>query len=274
MVIRKNIFYISFFLILSTLEAQEDSSVTNRSSRVIRFGDQLQNDTFYVGDDGRFVLSFANDSIIQARFFNVDRFDRYQNIHYRRNEDTIFLHNSSQPRVTYSLCKLNDVQNLDNKATIPVIIRFFYPEQPNRKGVAQKHLLMHEGIYYMDSISLQIYIPYKEVYCSYSDIIVVSHHNYHTRLYKEIDTSYYPIYDYLEIDLSNRYSSCLYALFNDFPLLMAGDSIYPIDNEKNYQCWIDNGFFFPIMIKKHDEPWEAKDIPYRNIGIEGVKFEF
>ena len=70
------------------------------------------------------------------------------------------------------------------------------------------------------------------------------------------------------------FSTCRYALFNEFPLLMKGDSIYPIDNEKNYQCWIDNGFFFPIMTKGHDDPGEARDIPYKRIGLEGIKFEF
>ena len=38
-------------------------------------------------------------------------------------------------------------------------------------------------------------------------------------------------------------------------------SNFPVDNEKNYQCWIDNGFFFPIMTKGHDDPGEARDIP-------------
>lgn len=274
MAVKKNLFFIGLFVLLNTLNAQEDYCVTASTPRVIHFGDQLQSDTFYVGTDGRFVMSFANDSIIQARFFNVDRFDRYQKIRYRRRGDTIFLHNSFQTRVPYSLCNLTHTRNTEDQACIPVIVRFFSPKQfKGRRGV-QEHLLLHEGIYYMDSLSLQIYIPYKEVYCRYSDIIVVSQGNYHVRLCKDIDTSYYPSYDYLKIDLSHRYSSCFYALFNEFPLLINGDSIFPIDNERNYQCWIDNGFFFPIMIKGRDRPWDAKDIPYWRVGLEGTKFEY
>lgn len=274
MEIKKKFFYFCLFVFLNTLNAQEDFSVTNATSRVIHMGDQLQNDTFYVGVDGRFVMSFANDSIIQARFFSEDMLNRYQIIRYRRSGDTIFLHNSSQTRVPYSLCNLEQIQDIDGAEDIPVIVSFFYPKQSKGRGGVQEHLLLHEGIYYMDSISLQILIPYKKVYCQYSDIIVVSHGNYFVRFCKDIDSSYYPSYDYLKIDLSNRYSSCLYALFNEFPLLVKGDSIYPVDNEKNYQCWIDNGFFFPIMTKGHDKPCEAKDIPYWRAGIEGVKFEF
>lgn len=254
-------------MLLDSLNAQEDISI-------IRSGEQLLNDTFYVGVDGRFVMSFANDSIIQARFFNVDRFKRYQKIRYRRSGDTIFLHNSSQTRVPYSLCKINHIQDIDCDASIPVIVRFFCPEQSSGEKEVQEHILLHEGIYYMDSISSQILIPYKQVYCQYSDIIVVTHNNYYARLYKEIDSSYYPSYDYLKIDMSNRYSLCLYALFNEFPLVIQGDSIFPVDNEKNYQCWIDNGFFFPIMTIGRDEPWKAKDVPYRRVGLEGTKFEY
>ena len=274
MLTKKNIFCIGLLVILNTLNAQEEKSVTNATPRVIHFGDRLENDTFYTGIDGRFVISFANDSIIQARFFSEDRFDRYQKIHYRRSGDTIFLHNSSQPRVPYSLCKLEQIQDIEEKTGTLVMVRFFYPKQSMGRGVVQEHLLMHEGIYYMDSISLQIYIPYKEVYCHYSDIIVVSHKNYFVRLCKDIDSSYYPRYDYLKIDMGNMYSSCHYALFDEFPLLVKGDSIFPIDNEKNYQCWIDNGFFFPIMTKGQDESWKAKDIPYWRVGLEGTKFEY
>lgn len=277
MVTRKTLLYIVSFVVISTTYAQEgDSAAYNATSKypVLHFGDRLENETYYTGIDGRFVLSFANDSIIQARFFKVDRFDRYQKIHYRRSGDTIFLHNYSQPRVPYSLCTQEQIQNMEGARGIPVIVRFFYPMQSKGRGVLQEHFLMHEGINYMDSISHQIYIPYKEVYCQHSDIIVVSVRNYHIRLFKDIDSSYYPRYDYLKIDMSNRYSLSQYALFNEFPLVVKCDSIFPIDNEKNYQCWIDNGFFFPIMIKRHDKPWEAEDIPYWRVGLEGTKYEY
>lgn len=274
MVTKKHFFYIALLVISNTLSAQEEKPVTNATPPVIHLGGRLENDTFYTGIDGRFVLSFANDSIIQARFFSEDMFDRYQKIRYRRSGDTIFLHNSSQPRVPYSLCKQEQIQNIEEKTGIPVMVRFFYPLQPKERGVAQEHLFFQEEVYYMDSVSLQILIPYKSVHCQYSDILVVSHENYFVRLCKDIDSSYYPRYDYLKIDMSNMYSLCHYALFNEFPLVIKGDSIFPVDNEKNYQCWIDNGFFFPIMTKGHDKPWKAKDIPYWMVGIEGIKFEF
>lgn len=277
MVTRKVLLYIVSFVAINATYAQEEDSATNNATSkypVLHFGDRLINDTFYTGTDGRFVMSFANDSIIQARFFSEDMFNRYQKIRYRRSGDTIFLHNSSQPRVPYSLCKQEQIQDMKEKAGVPVMVRFFYPKQSAGRGVVQEQLLFQEEIYYMDSVSLQILIPYEKFHCRYSDIILVSYKNYFVRLCKDIDSSYYPIYDYLKIDMSNMYSSCHYALFNEFPLLMKGDSIYPIDNEKNYQCWIDNGFLFPIMTKGHDKPWDAQDIPYWRAGLEGTKFEY
>jgi len=274
MISKKILLYFGFFLIMNTMNAQKDESEKDTIPRfpVFHFGDQLENKTFYTGIDGRFVLSFANDSIVQARFFAVDRFQRYQKIRYYAKGDTIILHNTSQVRFPYSLYKFKDTDNIEPTTGIPVIVKFFYPKQGVWKKEIQDQLLLHEGIYYMDSSSRQLYIPYDD--CQYSNIIIVNHGNYYARVCKDIDTSIYPSYNYLKIDLSNRYLLWQEALFNKFPLVIKGDSIFPIDKEKNYQCWIDNGFFFPTMVKRHDKPWEAKDIPSNRIGLEGTKFEY
>lgn len=273
MVTKKPFLWICLFAFLNTLNAQESDSVINPNRRNLLFGDQLINDTFYVGVDGRFVMSFANDSIIQVRFFCVDKHDRYQKIRYRRSGDTIFLHNSSQPRMPYSLCKLEHTPDLEGLSGEPVIVSFYSPMKSKEKGIVQEHRLDYVGIYYMDTVSLQILIP-AHIYCRYSDIIVVHHRAIFSRLCKVIDTSYYPSYNYLRIDMSNMYPLCYHALFNEFPLVIKGDSIFPVDNEKNHQCWIDNGFFFPIMVKGQGKPWEAKDIVWWRAGLEGTKFEY
>src|SRR5574344_566674 len=38
-----------------------------------------------------------------------------------------------------------------------------------------------------------------------------------------------------------------YLYFDNFPLLLKGNKLVPIDKEKNETCWIENGFYFPIM---------------------------
>ncbi len=135
--------------------------------------------------------------------------------------------------------------------------------------------MLSEKIFYMDTISYQLYIPYKEVFdCPYSEIIMVYLVGCYARLCKDADKSLYTPYDYLQIDMSNFYALSQHALFNEFPIVVKGDSIFPVDNEKNYQCWIDNGFYFPVMVKGCGKPKKAKDILFRHAGLEGTKFEF
>lgn len=54
-----------------------------------------------------------------------------------------------------------------------------------------------------------------------------------------------------------------------FPLLMKGNKLIPIDKEKNEQCWIDNGFYFPTM-KKSNKTKSFDTIPRWSIGLNGV----
>lgn len=274
----KIFFCIGLLAVLNTLNAQEDKSVTNATHQVYNIYAQLQNDTFYVGVDGRFVMSFADESTIEARFYYEDRYRSYQKIPYRRSGDTIFLNNnSSQTRIPYSFCNPKHIRKIKCRSGIPVIVGFFRPKQPLEiAGVrAKEHVLSSVEIYYMDPESCQVYIPYKEsVDSRYSDIIAVYTRHQFGRLYKDRDWSYYPKYDYLKIDLSNFSRLSHYALFHEFPLIVKGDSIFPVDKLKNYQCWIDNGFFFPIMTIGRGEPWKVEGIRYQTVGLEGTKFEF
>ena len=266
---------IVLLLLTFVANAQKCFTVTATRPRTIIIGDQLENKTFYTGVNDYFVFSFANDSIVQARFFGIDGFAHYQEIRYYSKGDTIILNNSSQVRLPCSMCSQQNAKYEEPSKGIPVIVKFFSSLQLDKVGLQERQLL-HEGIFYMDSISRQIYIPYKEGYCRYADIIIVNYNSHYVRLCKDIDTSYSGLdsKDYLKIDLSNIYSTCHTALFNNFPLVIKGDSIIPIDSEKNYQCWVDNGFFFPIMTKSSDEPWKANDITYWRVGLEGTKFEY
>lgn len=57
--------------------------------------------------------------------------------------------------------------------------------------------------------------------------------------------------------------------FDNFPLLMRGNQIIPIDEEKNEQCWIENGFYFPTMKRSRKE--KSFDVIGRwSIGLRGL----
>lgn len=60
--------------------------------------------------------------------------------------------------------------------------------------------------------------------------------------------------------------------FDAFPLLLKKDSIIPIDSEKNFRCWVENGFYFPTMKREHTS---KKKIKFKRIllserGIQGL----
>ena len=276
MTINKYFCIIGLFVFMNTLNAQVVDAVRSQKVQVLQLGDTLINRTFYTGINGYFVLSFVNDSIVQARFFEVDQLQWYQKIHYYSNGDTIVLHNSKQNRVPYSVCGANDVKSVGINEGIPVIVKYFYSNQNESIDGRRERLLLHEEVLFMDSLVQHLYIPYKAIPCRYSNLIMLNYGGYFVRLQKDIDTSYEGWFsnDYLKIDMSPQYLMWGEALFNEFPLVLQGDTIYPIDAGKNYQCWIDNGFFFPIMVKGKDDPWEARDIPANRIGLEGTKFEY
>ena len=38
----------------------------------------------------------------------------------------------------------------------------------------------------------------------------------------------------------------------NFPLLIKKNKLIPIDKNKNEDCWINNGFYFPTMVRRKD----------------------
>lgn len=58
-----------------------------------------------------------------------------------------------------------------------------------------------------------------------------------------------------------------------FPLLIKGNKLIPIDKEKNEQCWIDNGFYFPTM--KRSNKTKSFDVtPRWSLGLNGLPSGF
>jgi hypothetical protein len=62
------------------------------------------------------------------------------------------------------------------------------------------------------------------------------------------------------------------VVFNEFPLLIKRNRLIPIDKEKQMQCWLDNGFFFPKMkIRKKEEKYDI--INGYHIGLRNLPTE-
>jgi hypothetical protein len=274
-------FFVSL-LLLSVIEMSSNAQIRDTldeififdtAPRIIQIGDRLVNPTIYAGVDGRFMISFASDSIIQAKFYSQDGLNRYQDIPYYRKGDTIILSNHKGPRVPWSICSSDDVSS---KEDIPTLAKFFSSwRKPSCRPVHDRYFECEE-IYYIDTARKLLFIPYDR--CYDKEIIVLSRSGCYVRLQKKDDGSLLSSKkdSFLRIDMSTFYHSWGYeALFDDFPLVIKNDTIFPLaDSSKSYQCWIDNGFFFPMMVKSNKSPSEIGTISELHIGLMGTKFEF
>jgi len=65
------------------------------------------------------------------------------------------------------------------------------------------------------------------------------------------------------------------VIFNEFPLLVKGNRLIPIDKEKQLECWFDNGFFFPKMkLSKKNKKYDVMnghDVGLKNLPAEMKK---
>lgn len=66
--------------------------------------------------------------------------------------------------------------------------------------------------------------------------------------------------------IDNLVDSCC---LDNFPLFIKGNKLMPIDKEKNKQCWIDNGFYFPTM-KRSSKAKSFNTIPRWSLGLNGL----
>lgn len=63
-----------------------------------------------------------------------------------------------------------------------------------------------------------------------------------------------------------------FLILDSFPIIVKSNKVIPIDNEKNFQCWVDNGFYFPKM-RLNKNYREHDYIPMWKKGITGLRQE-
>jgi hypothetical protein len=74
--------------------------------------------------------------------------------------------------------------------------------------------------------------------------------------------------DHFTIEISGFYET-QFVYFDNFKLLKKGNKLIPIDTKQNTDCFINNGFYFPIM-KKSNEFKPYKCIVYWTKGLQGL----
>ena len=203
----------------------------------------------YYGLDSVGRVDIVDDSTLQAYFVNYWRpiTGSFQTISYAKHGDTLILNTYNRPRARVDTCGYFTSDEVRcSFGYKPVIAKIYCPNDV-MKGLPTEYLLSYEEIAYMDTLSKKVAVI---LYGEESSIVVIKYSHVYIRAFvpkmtrpkRERGKEFYAV-----IDISGTFST--HGLYlEDFPLLETDGSLVPLNEEKNFQCWINNGFYFPQMM--------------------------
>lgn len=200
----------------------------------------------YCGSNGRFLIQVVNDTLAKGAFLSEGPYLGlpFQDIRLTHKGDTTFLDSQRPSRIAWSVISESEANEiLKRQLGIPVIVKLF---TPNHNSYNPDYYFSAEMILIMDTLNYQIVYP--ESLIDDDCIIVVKDYGY-VRTF--VPRAACPNEnERLLLDLKGDHSittSRKQCLFNAFPVRITNDSIIPLDEKKNFDCWIENGFRFPPM---------------------------
>lgn len=159
----------------------------------------------------------------------------------RKSEDTIFISSKESWRCKVNIYKEDKIETLGKDIDIIrdiIIVKQYNYSFPNKK---YEYVGEYPGIY--DSIE-KTYILRRGSFSWGNYLLVYKDLFCYSRINCVIDSMYN---NYVGLELNPQCLVNRMLIFNDFPLLVKGNKLVPIDKEKQAQCWLDNGFLFPKM---------------------------
>lgn len=214
--------------------------------------------TYYGKKDfGKF--EFVNDSVCTVSFIcgiGVDYFIPFiDTISYIKKGDTIF--------ISTNIKRLFEVSNIDKKLTEDTNINPYFMIIKKYSKIRGKYKFQWESV-----IKYNKYRNYfdfdEDIYKD--DVVVIQLYGIYKRfIWKDKNAERF------RINVVGLGSQDVF--FDSFPLLIKGKKLIPIIKEKNNQCWIENGFYFPVM-KESNKTKEYKTIVEWTIGLKGLPNEF
>ncbi|HON20018.1 MAG TPA: hypothetical protein PLW70_01610 [Bacteroidales bacterium] len=196
----------------------------------------------YYGKDLFGRLKIINDSVCTVTFISWMDIRSEDTCSFRKQGDTLWL--STKARIRYRV-NVYDKNQPVFKPWIPVIIKTYSYTAYNKK-----YNFSDEKTAIYDSLTKTIVLN-ESGFSEGTYIIAFRIFGEYYRV--KCDFGYYqkPERKYLTLQEDTNYFHGV--VFNEFPLLVKGNKLIPIDEEKQVQCWLDNGFFFPKMkmSKKH-----------------------
>lgn len=212
----------------------------------------------YIGNNNFGKLEFVNDSICELTFYNFYSLKIINKCSFVKREDTIYI--SSQCKMLYTIDYFDTIQN--NSRGIPALIKVYERNYKNNYHMVDEiYDLQYDTI--LNKITINNYVP--------SDCIMVLRINpfYDIRCFIPWQQSWRQSNSHtgrVNITINIYYNGMGEVYLDKFPLLIRGKKIIPISKEKQEQCWIENGFYFPKMkIKSNKKRFTTMDYTFRSL---------
>lgn len=204
-------------------------------------------------DSNTVKIDFMHDNLIRDWSF-----DKYAlECTYERRGDTLFLSTNNIPMIT---ARYEESVVPENQHGIPAVVHYY---KMSDKG---DYYLTWSRAYLYDTTTNSIVIQWN---CgtSLEGIIVVDFGIFPSRTL---------LTDRAGVKTQGGYSLIITVdqsipemYLSKFPLLIQGRYIKPISMMENERCWIDNGFYFPVLVRKRKN--RIYDfISNHEIGYEGL----
>lgn len=200
-------------------------------------------------------IEFVKDSVCTVSFAGEGLYNIIDTCYYRKNGDTLFL--SSKLKTRYEVQLNNKEQPIGQG--FPTLIKVYWK-------TGKKYELMFEYLSIYDTVNNQIVFNNDFPILDNTILVISGGYYYNRMIWKNKESRYFTI-------KKVKYSGLQHVFLDNFPLLIKVNKLIPIDETKNFQSWVDNGFYFPVM-KKSKKEKEYKTIGYWSIGLRGLPMGF
>ncbi len=209
----------------------------------------------YYGKNNFGKFQFLNDSVCTVSFTDVPGWPRIHIIdtcNYIRKNDTIFI--STKIRNKFEIVKSDTPFNLSGNE--PILLKVYKKKKKN-------YFLETEYLYGVKLDTSSKSVTISNTYLEKGDLVVLYFYASYSRFEMKYSSS-----EYLLIKL-NELETFQTTFFDSFPIIIKRNKLIPLDGQKQHQCWVENGFYFPTMKFSRNEK-NYHGIFYNKIGIKGL----
>jgi len=215
----------------------------------------------YTGDSDYGDMELINDSLYSVSFYAYANLDFCDTGTYYKKGDTIFLNSIIKHNYEF-IADEKDVHSDNLNLFSEYTIKIYSKDRENEYRFTHETSIL---LTHYDSIEKELF---SAISVNNGDIVIVqSFSPFKYRRFMVATPNKYKSYK-LRFRIMDEKIDRVY--FDNFPVLRTENKLIPIDDDKNFQCWVDNGFFFPTMKLKTKKEKHNGRILLSERGIQGL----